>query len=89
VLTRLRERLDAIPGARGDGRARDPLARLRRPRLPFVTSEEHLAFDDLGLRVVGRTPPDGMLLEQLGLRGDAPADWREILFLDTETSGLA
>ena len=85
----LRERLAAIPAARGGGRRADPLARLRRPRVPFVTREEHLAIDDLALAVVGRTPPDAMLLEQLGLRGDAPTRWGEILFLDTETSGLA
>lgn len=85
----LRERLAGIPAARGDGRGIDPLARLRRPQLPFVTSEEHLALDDLGLGVIGRTQPDPMLLEQLGLRGEAPTEWREILFLDTETSGLA
>ena len=30
-----------------------------------------------------------MLLEQLGLRGDAPTSWSEILFLDMETRGLA
>ena len=85
----LRERLAAIPAARGDGRRLDPLARLRRSQLPFVTTEEHLAIDDLALFVIGRHPPDAMLLEQLGLRGEAPRAWREILFLDTETSGLA
>jgi uncharacterized protein YprB with RNaseH-like and TPR domain len=85
----LHERLAAIPGARGDGRGRDPLARLRRPHAPFITTEEHLAFDDLGLSVIGRSRPDALLLEQLGLRGEAPGEWREILFLDTETSGLA
>ncbi len=85
----LRDRLAAIPAARGDGRGRDPLARLRRAHVPFVTSEEHLALDDLGLDVVGRDAPDGVLLAQLGLRGEPPARWQEILFLDTETSGLA
>lgn len=85
----LRERLGAIPAARGDGTGRDPLARLRRPRVPFITSEEHLALDDLGLVTIGRGAPDAVLLEQLGLRGDPPARWQEILFLDTETSGLA
>jgi uncharacterized protein YprB with RNaseH-like and TPR domain len=88
-VTLLRERLAAIPGARGDGRGRDPLARLRRPHAAFITTEEHLAFDDLGLAVIGRARPDALLLEQLGLRGEAPTEWREILFLDTETSGLA
>ena len=85
----LRERLEAIPAARGDGRGFDPLARLNRPHAAFVTSEEHLAIDDLGLAIIGRHAPDAMLLEQLGLRGDAPTSWGEILFLDTETSGLA
>ncbi len=85
----LRERLAAIPAARGDGRGRDPLARLRRPQVPLVMSEEHLALDDLGLAVVGRDVPDHSLLAHLGLRGEPPARWQEILFLDTETSGLA
>ena len=57
--------------------------------MPFVTSEERVAIDDLGLTVIGRVPPDALLLEQLGLRGEPPGGWAEILFLDTETSGLA
>lgn len=85
----LRARLEAVPGARGDGRGRDPLARYRRPAIPFAMTEEHIAIDDLGLDVVGRDECDPVLLEQLGLRGDAPRRWQEILFLDTETSGLA
>lgn len=99
-MSGLRERLDAIPGARppmwrngrpssGDGRGRDPLARYRRPHAPFVASEEHLALDDLGLAVIGRAAPEPILLEQLGLKGEAPGAWSDILFLDTETSGLA
>ncbi len=78
-----------MPAARGDGRGRDPLARLRRASVPFVASEEHQALDDLGMDVIGRGAPDGALLAQLGLRGAPPARWQEILFLDTETSGLA
>ena len=57
----LRERLAAIPAARGDGRGFDPLARLHRPHAAFVTSEEHLAIDDLGLAIIGRHAPDAML----------------------------
>ena len=98
----LRARLAAIPAAKGlntsaersrwgwsEAPRRDPLARLRRPQVPYAVTEEHLAIDDLGLAVVGRREPDPALLAQLGLRGDAPGRWRDILFLDTETSGLA
>jgi hypothetical protein len=85
----LRERLAAVPAARGDGRGRDPLARLRRAAVPYLSSEEHIALDDLGLEVIGRGRCDRVLLEQLGLRGEPPQCWQEILFLDTETSGLA
>ena len=82
----LRARLAQVPGAQGT--PRDPLARLR-AREPFVVTEEHLAIDDLGLAVVGRRGPDAGLLAQLGLRGEAPARWEDVVFLDTETSGLA
>lgn len=86
----LRERLASVSAARGPGRpGYDPLARFRQPAVPFVETEEHLALDDLGLRVVGRGPLDAVLLAQLGLRGEAPGRWQEIVFLDTETSGLA
>lgn len=78
-----------VAGARGDGRGRDALARYRSPSLPYRVTEEHVAIDDLGLAVIGRGPPDAGLLAHLGLRGDAPTSWSQILFLDTETSGLA
>ncbi len=84
----LRARLAAVPAARGTA-PRDPLARYRRPTVPFGITEERVALDDLGFAVLGRAAPDRGLLAQLGLKGDAPGSWEEILFLDTETSGLA
>jgi hypothetical protein len=88
-MTDLRARLASVAAARGDGRGRDPLARYRASPVPYRLTQEHLAIDDLGLAVIGRQPPDPGLLAHLGLRGDAPDSWRQILFLDTETSGLA
>ena len=82
----LRARLAAVPGAQSVHR--DPLARMR-ASVPFVVTEEHVAIDDLGLAVVGRRAPDAGLLSQLGLRGDPPTRWEDVIFLDTETSGLA
>lgn len=91
-MTDLRAHLATVPAAQGrwPGRSTrvDPLARFRRTE-PFAATEEHLSIDDLGLAVVGRRAPDAGLFAQLGLKGDPPATWGEILFLDTETSGLA
>src|SRR5439155_3430827 len=57
--------------------------------LAFQIREQRIALDDLGLEVVGRGACDALLLAHLGLKGDAPRDWTDILFLDTETTGLA
>lgn len=46
-------------------------------------------MDRLGLETVGRTEPDPLTLAHLGLRGEAPKRWEDILFLDTETTGLS
>jgi hypothetical protein len=51
--------------------------------------EQRLAVDDLGLEVVGRGAADPLLLAHLGLKGEPPARWADVLFLDTETTGLA
>jgi len=51
--------------------------------------EQRFAVDDLGLEIVGRGACDALLLAHLGLKGDAPRDWPDILFLDTETTGLS
>jgi len=59
------------------------------PSLPYEVREQRIALDDLALEVVGRGVCDALLLAHLGLKGDAPQAWTDILFLDTETTGLA
>ncbi len=90
----LRERLARVGGAQwtGGGQASEPPV-LRRTapsaKAPFEVSEARYALDDLDLAVVGRLEPDGSLLAHLGLRGDPPRRWEDVLFLDTETTGLS
>src|SRR5437870_12639737 len=55
----------------------------------FEVREQRFAIDDLGLEIVGRGACDALLLAHLGLKGEAPRDWPDILFLDTETTGLS
>ncbi|HET8569324.1 MAG TPA: ribonuclease H-like domain-containing protein [Candidatus Limnocylindria bacterium] len=55
----------------------------------FSLREQRIAIDDLGLEVVGRAAPEAGVLAHLGLRGDPPASWDDVLFLDTETTGLS
>jgi len=57
--------------------------------LPFSVFEQRIALDDLGLEIVGRGACDARLIAHLGLKGDAPARWQDVLWLDTETTGLA
>src|SRR3954471_5273681 len=59
------------------------------PAIPWEVREQRLAVDDLGLEVVGRGAADPLLLAHLGLKGEPPRRWSDILFLDTETTGLA
>jgi uncharacterized protein YprB with RNaseH-like and TPR domain len=56
---------------------------------PFEVRERRIAIDDLGLEIVGRGACDALLLAHLGLKGDAPGRWQDVLFLDTETTGLS
>lgn len=56
---------------------------------PYEVREKRIAIDDLGLEIVGRGACDPLLLAHLGLKGDAPAGWGDVLFLDTETTGLS
>jgi len=56
---------------------------------PFEVREQRIAVDDLGLEIVGRGACDPLLLAHLGLKGEPPARWQDVLFLDTETTGLA
>jgi uncharacterized protein YprB with RNaseH-like and TPR domain len=56
---------------------------------PFSVFEKRIAVDDLGLEIVGRGACDARLLAHLGLKGESPARWQDVLWLDTETTGLA
>jgi hypothetical protein len=51
--------------------------------------ERRIAVDDLGLEIVGRGACDPLLIAHLGLKGEPPRRWPDILFLDTETTGLS
>jgi len=57
--------------------------------VPYEVREQRIAVDDLGLEIVGRGACDPLLLAHLGLKGEPPARWQDVLFLDTETTGLA
>ena len=59
------------------------------PAAPYETRERRIAVETLGLEVVGQSAPDPGVLIHLGLRGEPPQRWEDILFLDTETTGLA
>jgi uncharacterized protein len=59
------------------------------PTTAFEVIEQRIAISDLALEIVGRGAPDPLLLAHLGLKGPAPARWEDVLFLDTETTGLA
>jgi uncharacterized protein len=78
------------PGPDGSGspRARGPSVAAASD-LPFEVFEQRIALGDLGLEIVGHGAPDPLLLAHLGLKGDAPLRWEDVLWLDTETTGLA
>jgi len=63
-----------------------PLAELG-PR--FEVRERRIALDELGLEIVGRGACDPLLVAHLGLKGVSPDRWQDVLFLDTETTGLS
>ena len=62
-----------------------------RPSLdsPFEVRERRVSIDELGLEIVGRAAIDPVICAHLGLKGEAPDRWEDVLFLDTETTGLA
>ena len=78
----------SAPGGAESSRARGPSVAVASAS-PFEVFEQRIATDDLGLEIVGRGTPDPLLLAHLGLKGDAPKRWEDVLFLDTETTGLA
>lgn len=94
-LGTLRAKLDAIVArdrtATG-GHPTETLSSRRSARpltAPYETRERRIDLDTLGLEVVGQGRPDPGVLVHLGLRGEPPQRWEDILFLDTETTGLS
>ena len=71
------------------GARREERVSVGRPRAAFETIEQRIELATLGLEVVGRGAPDPAVLVHLGLRGEPPSRWEDILFLDTETTGLS
>lgn len=61
----------------------------RRATAPFEVRERRIDVDELALEVVGRGAVDPLTVAHLGLKGEPPRRWEDILFLDTETTGLA
>jgi uncharacterized protein YprB with RNaseH-like and TPR domain len=78
----LRARLDALPLGRV---ARPPATRSDRP---FEVIERRIDLPTLGLTVVAQSEPDARVVAHLGLKGVSPSRWEDIVFLDTETTGL-
>ena len=78
----LRARLDALPLGRV---ARPPAVRSDRP---FEVIEQRIDLATLGLTVVAQSEPDPRVVAHLGLKGASPSRWEDIVFLDTETTGL-
>ena len=55
---------------------------------PFEVIEQRIDLETLGLTVVARSEPDPRVVVHLGLKGASPTRWEDIVFLDTETTGL-
>jgi hypothetical protein len=95
VTVALRDRLARVAAARAV--LRDVEARTlkrsgaaepsSRPAVDVI--EERHRLSGLGLEVVGLEPPEPLTLAHLGLRGEPPRRWEDIVFLDTETTGLS
>ncbi|HEY8785384.1 MAG TPA: ribonuclease H-like domain-containing protein [Candidatus Limnocylindria bacterium] len=77
------------PASGRDPVARGPSAGAAVPTVRYEVREQRFAVDDLGLEIVGRGACDALLLAHLGLKGDAPRNWQDVLFLDVETTGLS
>ncbi len=78
----LRARLDVLPLGCV---TRPPAMRSDRP---FEVIEQRIELSTLGLSVVGQSEPDARVMTHLGLNGASPSRWEDIVFLDTETTGL-
>jgi uncharacterized protein YprB with RNaseH-like and TPR domain len=78
-----------VPEGRGFARREGFGASAATAGPPFDVFEKRIAVDDLGLEIVGRGACDALLLAHLGLKGEAPTRWQDVLWLDTETTGLS
>jgi uncharacterized protein YprB with RNaseH-like and TPR domain len=56
--------------------------------MQFEVREQRIDLATLGLTVVARSDPDPNVVAHLGLKGASPTRWEDIVFLDTETTGL-
>ena len=56
--------------------------------MSFEVREQRIDLATLGLTVVAQSDPDPKVLAHLGLKGASPSRWEDIVFLDTETTGL-
>ncbi len=75
----LRDQTGAPPSEKGVG---------DRPWQSFEVRETRIELTQLGLTVIGHGDPDPRVVTHLGLRGAPPTRWEDIVFLDTETTGL-
>ena len=87
---------DGEPAARPGGPRRDERVSVDRAHQadpvgwqPFTVVEKRIDVGDLGLEVVARGAVDPMVAAHLGLKGEPPERWEDVLFLDTETTGLS
>jgi len=62
---------------------------VRAASVPFAIHERRIPLGELGLEIVARGAVDPLLAAHLGLKGEPPRRWEDILFLDTETTGLS
>ena len=88
IVERDRARHGEAGGGSGGGAGTETLG-ARTAASPFEVFEQRIAIDALGLEIVGRGAPDPLLIAHLGLKGEAPGRWQDVLWLDTETTGLS
>jgi uncharacterized protein YprB with RNaseH-like and TPR domain len=92
-VTDLRDRLARVAAARAVLERAEEKTRGEdsRPSGPSAIRicEQRFDLSQLGLEIVGIAPPDPVVLGHLGLRGEPPRRWEDIVFLDTETTGLS
>jgi len=89
IVERDRRRHGEAGGESRGGVGTETLGARTAAALPFEVFEQRIVIDDLGLEIVGRGACDPLMLAHLGLRGEAPTRWQDVLWLDTETTGLA